>query len=100
MDQAKLLQSLGIDGIIIGNTRFLSPLTNKRKDEYGGSLENRMRFIMDVCRAVKQACGPDFIISHQHHRPRSPGGWLDPGGRHPGLHHAGGSGGHRGSLRR
>lgn len=77
VEQAKLLQSLGIDGIIIGNTRFLSPLTNKRKDEYGGSLENRMRFIMDVCRAVKQACGPDFIISTNITVPEAKeGGWT------------------------
>ena len=77
VEQATLLKSLGIDGIIIGNTRFLSPLTNKRKDEYGGSLENRMRFIMDVCRAVKEACGPDFIISTNITVPEpQEGGWT------------------------
>lgn len=77
VEQATLLKSLGIDGIIIGNTRFLSPLTNKRKDEYGGSLENRMRFIMDVCRAVKAACGPDFIISTNITVPEAQeGGWT------------------------
>lgn len=34
--------------------QFLSPLTNKRKDEYGGSLENRLRFLKDVIKAVKE----------------------------------------------
>lgn len=34
---------------------FLSPLSNKRKDEYGGSLENRMRFPLEVSRKVRQA---------------------------------------------
>ena len=77
VDQALLLKGLGIDGIIIGNTRFLSPLTNKRKDEYGGSLENRMRFIMDVCRAVKKACGKDFLISTNITVPEAQeGGWT------------------------
>ena len=77
VEQSLLLKSLGIDGIIIGNTRFLSPLTNKRRDEYGGSLENRMRFIMDVCRAVKEACGQDFIISTNITVPEpQEGGWT------------------------
>ncbi len=34
---------------------FLSPLTNRRKDEYGGSLENRMRFPLEVAGAVREA---------------------------------------------
>ncbi|MBN8996828.1 MAG: NADH:flavin oxidoreductase/NADH oxidase [Rhizobiales bacterium] len=34
---------------------FLSPLSNKREDEYGGPLENRMRFILDIARAVRAA---------------------------------------------
>jgi 2,4-dienoyl-CoA reductase-like NADH-dependent reductase (Old Yellow Enzyme family) len=38
--------------------QFLSPLSNKRHDEYGGSLENRMRLPLRVFQAVKQACGP------------------------------------------
>ncbi|MFH1436722.1 MAG: FAD-dependent oxidoreductase [Pseudomonadota bacterium] len=41
---------------------FLSPLTNKREDEYGGSFENRMRFGLDIIRAILAACGDDFPI--------------------------------------
>jgi len=42
--------------------RFLSPLTNKRKDKYGGSLENRTRFPIMVADRIKQKCGKDFLI--------------------------------------
>ena len=45
---------------------FLSPLTNKRTDEYGGSLENRCRLIGEVLRAIRDAVGPDFIIGVRH----------------------------------
>ncbi len=41
---------------------WLSPLTNHRTDEYGGSLENRMRFPLEVIRAVREAVGPDVPI--------------------------------------
>jgi len=43
----------------------LSPATNNRTDEYGGSLENRARFPLEVCRAIKDACGPDFLVEVQ-----------------------------------
>jgi len=43
--------------------QFLSPYTNKRTDEYGGSLENRMRFLIEVFDEVKSKVGNDFIIS-------------------------------------
>jgi 2,4-dienoyl-CoA reductase-like NADH-dependent reductase (Old Yellow Enzyme family) len=42
--------------------QFQSPLTNLRDDEYGGTLENRMRFTMEVLEAIRAAVGPDFII--------------------------------------
>jgi NADPH-dependent 2,4-dienoyl-CoA reductase/sulfur reductase-like enzyme len=42
--------------------RFLSPLTNKRTDQYGGSLENRARFPIMVADMIKQRCGRDFLI--------------------------------------
>ena len=42
---------------------FITPLTNKRTDEYGGSLENRMRFPLEVYRAVRKAWPDDKPIS-------------------------------------
>jgi len=42
--------------------QFISPLFNKRNDEYGGSFENRMRFPLEVIRAVRERVGPDFVV--------------------------------------
>ncbi|MBR5930528.1 MAG: FAD-dependent oxidoreductase, partial [Lachnospiraceae bacterium] len=42
---------------------FLSPLTNKRTDEYGGSTENRARFLLECIRIAREELGPDRIIS-------------------------------------
>ena len=42
--------------------QFLSPLFNRREDEYGGSLENRCRFAVEVLKAVREAVGPGFPI--------------------------------------
>lgn len=42
--------------------QFLSPLTNHRQDDYGGSLENRCRFPLEVIDAVRKAVGPDFTL--------------------------------------
>ncbi|QTA81873.1 NADPH dehydrogenase [Desulfonema limicola] len=43
-------------------SEFLSPLTNRRTDSYGGSLENRMRFGLEIVQAVKNAAGKDFPL--------------------------------------
>lgn len=45
--------------------QFLSPLTNKRTDKYGGSLENRARFPMMVLDRVREEVGPDFLIEYR-----------------------------------
>ena len=42
--------------------RFLSPITNKRTDKFGGSLENRARFPLMICDRIKEKCGKDFLI--------------------------------------
>ncbi len=42
--------------------QFLSPLTNKRTDEYGGSLENRMRYPLEVVKAIREAVGENVIL--------------------------------------
>ncbi len=65
---AKLAKQVGFSGVQIhaGHgflfSQFLSPLFNKRKDEYGGSIENRFRVIGEVIDAVRQAVGESFPI--------------------------------------
>jgi 2,4-dienoyl-CoA reductase-like NADH-dependent reductase (Old Yellow Enzyme family)/thioredoxin reductase len=54
------IEILGAFGLLIAN--FLSPHANKRSDRYGGSLENRMRFPIEVIEAVREAAGPDLIV--------------------------------------
>lgn len=53
----------GAHGYLINE--FLSPFSNKRTDEYGGSLENRMRFPLEVVRAVRRAVGPDYPVIYR-----------------------------------
>ncbi len=66
---ARILQNATIDGIEIlaaGGyliNEFISPYSNKRTDEYGGSFENRMRFLKEVIEAVRNECGKKFVIS-------------------------------------
>ena len=54
---------------------FLSPLSNFRDDEYGGSLENRMRFLLELLQAIRNAIGPERILGL-----RIPGDEFEPGG--------------------
>lgn len=44
-------------------SQFLSPLANRRTDQYGGSLENRARLLLDIVAAIRAAVGPAFPIS-------------------------------------
>ena len=65
---ATYMQKAGFDGILIHGghgfifTQFLSPLINTRTDEYGGSLENRAKFPIQIIKAIREAVGPDFLI--------------------------------------
>lgn len=65
---AKNVQQAGFDGVEIYAahgyllSQFLSPHSNKRVDEYGGSLENRMRFPLEVIDAVRKAVGNEFLV--------------------------------------
>ena len=64
---AQRMQAAGLDGIEIEayghlTDGFWSPATNRREDEFGGSLDNRMRFSMLVTEAIRKAVGPDFIV--------------------------------------
>lgn len=43
--------------------QFLSSYTNRREDEYGGSLPNRMRLLKEIIEGIRRECGPDFPIS-------------------------------------
>ncbi len=45
-----------------GLQSFTSPLYNKRTDEYGGSLENRMRMVMEIIAGIRERCRPDFVL--------------------------------------
>lgn len=44
---------------------FLSPATNYRTDEYGGSTENRVRIVVEICDTIKAACGKKWMIEAQ-----------------------------------
>lgn len=66
---AELAQQAGYDGVQIHAAhgyllaQFLSPLTNKREDEWGGSLENRARMLLTVVQAIKQRVSDSFSVS-------------------------------------
>ncbi|MCD7840770.1 MAG: FAD-dependent oxidoreductase [Erysipelotrichaceae bacterium] len=67
---SKRLKEAGMDGVEIHAIhegylldQFSISATNWRKDEYGGSLENRMRFVCEIIHAIKDACGEDFPVS-------------------------------------
>ena len=55
------VQLHGAHGYLIN--QFLSPLMNRREDAYGGSLANRMRFLEEVCTAVRRQVGPDYPVA-------------------------------------
>ena len=66
-DAAERMKQGGMDGVelegqghLIG--QFLSPLTNELNTEYGGSLENRLRFTMEVLSDIRKKVGQDFIV--------------------------------------
>ena len=65
---ARRAREAGLDGVELHGangyliTQFLSSAINDRKDEYGGSLENRARFVLDVVRAIRKRVGSDFHL--------------------------------------
>ena len=50
----------GAHGYLVGG--FLSPYSNKRRDAYGGSLDNRLRFLRNILRGIRQRLGADFPL--------------------------------------
>ncbi|MHA1306160.1 MAG: oxidoreductase [Candidatus Heimdallarchaeota archaeon] len=65
------IQRAGFDGVEVhaGHgyllNQFFSPKYNKRTDDYGGSLKNRVRLAIEMCQAIRKKCGPDFIIGYR-----------------------------------
>jgi 2,4-dienoyl-CoA reductase-like NADH-dependent reductase (Old Yellow Enzyme family) len=61
-------ETAGFDGIEIHGAhgyilcQFFSPEINRRRDEYGGSLENRSRILFDIIKGIRSRCRPDFIV--------------------------------------
>ncbi len=68
VDGAVRVQKAGCDGVELHAAhgyllqQFLSPYTNKREDEYGGSFENRLRIVKEIIQGIHKACGSDFPI--------------------------------------
>lgn len=67
-EAAAALKDLGYDALLLhfGHSipvaQFLSPYTNKRNDEYGGSTENRCRYIIEILEEIRKQAGPHMII--------------------------------------
>ncbi|MFN8173366.1 MAG: hypothetical protein U0R65_16080, partial [Candidatus Nanopelagicales bacterium] len=65
---AHAAQRAGADGIDLHLNHddlmewFVSPLVNSRDDEYGGSLDNRLRFVREILRDIRERCGSDFTV--------------------------------------
>ena len=78
---ARRADALGLDAIEIHGAhgyllhQFLSPLSNRRDDAYGGSLENRMRFPLEVFAAVRAAVSPEMVVGMR----ISASDWVDGG---------------------
>ncbi len=67
-ESAERVKKCGYDAVeVLSGTgylisEFLSPVTNKREDEYGGSFENRIRFGVEVMKAIREKTGPDYPV--------------------------------------
>lgn len=65
---AAAAQRAGADGVDLHLNHddlmewFVSPLVNTRDDEYGGSLDNRLRFVLEIIREIRDRCGADFTV--------------------------------------
>jgi len=70
-DAACRARKAGFDGIELHGAhgyllnQFASTLWNKREDEWGGSLENRLRFAAAIIKGIRKICGQDFILGYR-----------------------------------
>lgn len=68
IDGAVRVKKAGCDGVELHAAhgyllqQFLSPYTNKREDEYGGSFENRLRIMIEIIEGIRNKCGSDFPV--------------------------------------
>ena len=68
-DCARRAKEAGFDGVEVHGAhgylvaQFLSPYSNKRTDEYGGPLANRLRFALEIVADIRAKCGDDFVVS-------------------------------------
>ncbi len=80
-DAAERVRKSGLDGIELhcGHGylvhQFLCPLTNRREDQYGGSLENRMRFMHGILGAIRKRVGDDYPLGIRISDYNAPGGF-------------------------
>jgi 2,4-dienoyl-CoA reductase (NADPH2) len=71
INSARLAEQAGYDGVeIMGSegyliTQFLAPRTNRRDDHWGGLLENRARFALEILRGVRAATSSDFLLCYR-----------------------------------
>jgi hypothetical protein len=76
------VQDAGVDGVEVHAAHphlygeWLTPAINRRTDAYGGSLQNRLRIVLETVAAVRQACGRNFVVGV-----RINGAWTMPGGQ-------------------
>lgn len=81
-DAALRAKKAGFDGVQVHGAhgyliaQFMSKYSNKRCDEYGGPLQNRLRFPLEIIADIRKKCGPDFLIDF-----RISGDDKVPGGR-------------------
>lgn len=70
-DCARRAKEAGFDGVEIHGAhgyliaQFMSPYSNKRTDEYGGPLQNRVRFAQEIIQDIRSKCGEDFIVGYR-----------------------------------
>jgi dimethylglycine catabolism A len=66
----------GAHGYLI--SQILSPWSNRRSDQYGGSRDNRVRFVVEICAAIRSICGKDFLIGLKMPGDEGVEGGIDP----------------------